>query len=131
MNRPDRLVNWLDGPSFVRGAFVLFMIGILGLILLLWNDQREQVDRIDQIVAERVEEANRARQDQVDTCFARANQGPAIQRALEAIASALDTAKARQAVEDFRLLNKLNTPTFRECRQLAGELNVPLPKGIR
>lgn len=131
MSRRDRILRRFDGPSFVRFGAAVFVVGILALIMLMWNDQREQVDRIDAIVAERQQEAQVARQNQVDTCFARASQGPAIQAALTAIVSELDTKKSREAVEDFRVLSNLNTPTYRECRQLAGQLNVSLPKGVR
>lgn len=125
------LLGWLDGPRLVVGAFLLFLAGLTVLGILLWSDQRQQVDRIDRIISERHAEAIAANKDSVRSCFASATQGPAIGRVLRSLERQTKDPIARENIRNFRELNDLNTPTLRECRQLAEKLNVPIPKGVR
>lgn len=131
MSRHDRFLHALDSPTLVRWAAGLFMAGLFVLLLLLWNDQRNTVAQLDVVVRDHQAQQRKANQDQVRTCFARATNGPAIERALLALTAELKSPKGRRAVEDFRLLNQINTPTYRECRQLAEQLKVPQPRGVR
>lgn len=126
------LLEWLDGPRLVVGAFAFFVLGLAALGVLLWTDQRKQTDRLDAIVAQRLIEERAAKQEQVGTCFSRATTGPALRRVLIAIESSITTnLQARQQLSDYRRLSELNTPTLRECRHLAEKLNVDIPKGVR
>lgn len=133
MAHPDEggVLGWLDGPRLVVIAAGLFMFGLFALLLLLWSDQRDQVERIDKIVMERQDEAEAANRQQVINCFSAAAEGPALQRVLEVIERESDSLAIRNAIADLRTLNDLNAPTLRECRRLADRLNVPIPKGIR
>ena len=134
----DGVLEWLDGPRLVVGAFAFFVLGLTVLGIFLWTDQRKQafalekqVARIDEIVTQRVEEEKSAKRDQVATCFSRAAQGPSIRAALLALEREANSPEAHQTLRNFRELSELNTPTIRECRQLAKRLNVHVQKGVR
>lgn len=124
------LLGWLDGPRLVIGAFMLFLVGLTILGILLWSDQREQVDRIDEIIVARQIEAVAANKESVRRCYSAATQGPGITQVLKSLEGQTSNPVAREHFRNFRVLNELNTPTLRECRQLAETLNVPIPKGV-
>lgn len=126
------VLEWLDSPRLVVGAFAFFLLGLTSLGVLLWSDSREQTVRLDAIVAQRLREEQTAKQEQVDTCFSRAAQGPALRAVLLALERGIDDPRAKDKLSDFRELSLLNTPTVAECRQLAMKLNVvPLSKEDR
>lgn len=128
---PDGVLGWLDGPRLVVGAFAFFLCGLTILGILLWSDQREQVRRLDALTAEHLREQRVSNEQAVERCFANANLAPALDHVLKAVEGTTSTVDGRQAVRDFRQLNRLNSNTLRECRQLAEKLNVKIPKGIR
>lgn len=127
----DGLLGWLDGPHLVVGAFAFFLCGLTILGILLWSDQREQVRRLDALTEEHIREQRISNEQAVERCFATATLNPALNEVLRVLERATSTPAERQAVRDFRLLNDLSSNTLRECRRLAMQLNVPIPKGIR
>lgn len=127
----EGLLGWLDSPRLVVGGFAFFLLGLTVLGIFLWTDQRKQVDRLDALVVARAKEERAAKREQVESCFSRATQGPSLQRVLIAIERDISDPQAREQIRDFARLNDLNTPTVRECRILAGKLNVDIPKGVR
>lgn len=131
MDHEHGLLGWLDGPRLVVGAFAFFLCGLTVLGILLWSDQREQVRRIDALTAEQVREQRVAYEQAVARCFASANLSPSLERVLVALEALPTTVEGRQAIRDFRQLNRLNSTTLRECRQLADSLRVPIPRGVR
>jgi hypothetical protein len=120
----EGLLGWLDGPRLAVGGFAFFMFGLLVLLLLLWSDT-------NRLQAENAAEARAAQEEQVALCFATANQTPQLQRVLLALEREVQNPATRAALINYRQLNDLNSPRLRECRQLAKELNVPIPEGIR
>jgi hypothetical protein len=128
----EGFLGWLDSPRLVVGAFAFFLLGLAVLGILLWTDQQKQTDRLDAVIVQRLREERAAKTEQVGGCFQRATQGPALQRVLLGLAEGHATQpQLRDQLRDFARLNALNTPTLRECRQLAADLNVPIPKGVR
>lgn len=127
----EGLLDWLDGPRLVVGAFAFFLLGLTVLGILLWSDQREHTERLDVLVMRSVSEEKTAKIEQVNNCFSRAAQGPALLRVLAALERELDDPRGRREIRSFKAFSALNTPTYRECRLLAARLNVPLPKGVR
>lgn len=132
------LLGWLDGPRLVVGGFAFFLLGLTVLGILLWSDQRQQqrdlfvqVARIDQIQKERREQAIAANVASVDRCYSSATQGPALRIALRALETETLDTQAKIALRSLRRINEENTPTIRECRQLADELEVKPPKERR
>src|SRR5262249_4194010 len=104
----------------------------------LYQDQRHQsqiltmqVSRLDDVVAARAAEAKAANRASVESCFSRASQGPGIRRVLHSLEASVIDPAGQEALRDFDQLNALNTPTFRECRQLAVKLKVKSPKEVR
>jgi hypothetical protein len=120
----EGLLGWLDGPRVVVGAFAFFLLGMVILLILLWSDT-------NRLQAEHEAEALAAQKEQVGQCFATANQTPQLQRVLLALEREVQNPATRAALINYRQLNDLNSPRLRECRQLAKELNVPIPEGIR
>ena len=115
----ERFDTWkfAAGVAFVAIAFLaLFSIK-------LWVD-------LDQVVEQRLEEARAADRETVNRCFSSAAQGPALRRVLAAVERETTDPVARADLREFRRLNAINTPTIRECRQLAERLNVPVPRGV-
>jgi hypothetical protein len=125
----EGLLAWLDGPRLVVGAFAFFCLGLLVLLLVLWSDQRQQVERLDQLQKEHLAEQRVEAKETVETCFFAANQTPALRAVLLGLERESMSAESKQALRNFRELNTLNAPTLRECRQLAERLNVPIPRG--
>ena len=124
-------LGWLDSPRIVVGAALLFLLALSVFGIVLWNDQRQAVKRIDALVIQHQEQSITANKDSVSICFSNAAQGPALRRALSEIEMAIADPQARAALADLRALNVLNTPTLRECRLLAVELHVSIPRSIR
>jgi hypothetical protein len=119
----EGLLGWLDGPRVVVGAFAFFLLGMVILLILLWSDT-------NRLQAEHEAEALAAQKEQVGQCFATASQAPQLLLVLNALEREVSDPAARDALRNYRRLNSLNAPTLRECRQLAEELNVPIPKGV-
>lgn len=123
----EDLLELLDGPRIALGAFAFFMVGLLILSLLLWNEQRKQIERIDDLQQNRIMQEQTAKKVQVETCFSRAAQTPPLNRLLRALQAEIDNPAVRADIKNYRELVALNTPTFRQCRELADRLNVPVP----
>jgi hypothetical protein len=129
------LLEWLDGPRLVVGAFIFFMLALSVLGILLWSDQRDQQQQLVEQVAriDELAEANRGRvkatnEEAVARCFSTAAQGPALRRVLRALENQTPDPQARADLMNFRLLNEANTSTVAECRALARRLHVPVPE---
>jgi hypothetical protein len=127
----EGLLAWLDGPRLVVGAFAFFCLGLLVLLLVLWSDQRQQVERLDGLQREHIAEQKIEAKETVETCFFAANQTPALRAVLLALEQESMSEASKQALRNFRQLNTLNAPTLRECRQLAVRLDVPIPRGTQ
>lgn len=134
----EGLLGWLDGPRLVVGGFAFFVLGLTVLGILLWSDQRQQqraliiqVERINQIQKERREQAIAGNVASVDRCYSSATQGPRLRVALRALETETMDPEAKAALRSLRRVNEANTPTIRECRQLADELEVKPPKERR
>ena len=110
---------------------MFFLLGLLVLLLLLWSDQRQQVERLDELQKEHIAEQKVEAKETVATCFFTANQTPALRAVLVALEREVSSENSKQALRNFKQLNTLNAPTLRECRRLAERLDVPIPRGTQ
>lgn len=129
------LLGWLDGPRVVIGAFALFLAGLTILGILLWSDQRQvsqkledQIVRINEIAKENRDRADSANQETVTRCFSSAATGPALRKVLAAIEAETMDPVAKENLRNFRRLSEENASTLAECRALAKRLHVAIPK---
>lgn len=130
---PDerRLVDWLDGPRIAFGGLIAFLLVMSLFGLKLYSDQQQQVEQIQVLLQANRDRLKASNEDQVRSCFASATQAPAISRLLHALEMEARSEPTREALRNYSDLNDLNASTIRECRQLAKDLHVPIPKGVR
>ena len=64
-------------------------------------------------------------QAQLDTCYSRNANGPALRRLLEAVKPALQSEAALATVDSYIELTREVTPTRAECNELADTLGLP------
>ena len=115
-----------------RFAAAIAVIGFVVMMLFtikLWDDLDTTVTRLDGVVAARLKEAAASDHETVAGCYASATQAPALRRVLLAIENETVSPSAKADLREFRRLSELNSPTIRECRQLADRLGVNRPKG--
>jgi hypothetical protein len=125
---------------------VLIALVVAGLVYLELSQQTkanrklsaaiaDQVDRNRQLAVDlaKVQAAQNAEQRasaraQVDSCFARIRQGPALARLLVAVKPTVgDDLEAQRVIDDYIASIVETSVTRRECVALADELGVPRP----
>ena len=89
------------------------------------NETRRIAGDVKAVQTERTKAARAANQDQVDQCFARNAQGPALVRVLIAFRDQLTDEEARATVQDYIVQISEGAPTIRECNALAERLGLP------
>lgn len=117
----DGFLEKLDGPRLVIAALVVFILLMLLVVTKLWID-------VNNVVEARELEARRANEQTVDRCFASATQSVPLQRVLIALRDSVDDPVAKYDIQNYLNISKQQTSTIRECRILAQQLNIPVPK---
>lgn len=112
----------LDTWHVAAAVAAVALAVMLLFVLKLWVD-------LDNVVDARAQEARVANETQVAACFAGAAQSPALRAVLVAVEREFMDPRATEALRNFIQLNLLNSPTIRDCRQLATDLDVPVLKG--
>ena len=112
-------------------AILIIAIALLSVFsIYLLTQLDETVERLDGVVSARLEEAQKADEEQVTRCFSSATQGPVLRRVLLSFERETMDPTTKQDLQEFRRLSLLNTPTLRDCRLLAKQLGVDVPKGV-
>lgn len=95
----------------------------------LAEDTAELAERVRAVQKGREDAQRAADQAQVDSCYSRNAQGPALQKLLGAVRPVLADAEARAIIDDYIELSRQSTPTIRECHALADRLGLPRRTG--
>lgn len=111
------LLGFLDSWRLAVAISCVALALLTVFSVKLWVDLRHIVDA-------RAEEFQASNSQQVERCFGNATQGPALRRVLVELEMLARTERAKQDVRNFLRVNEVNTPTIRECRQLADNLGV-------
>jgi biopolymer transport protein ExbB/TolQ len=120
-------------PLAVAAVLIsLLVAGLTYLELAQRASEAERVARETRALADAVSGVQKGReaalqasnQAQVDNCYSRNAQGPALVRLLFAVRETLD-ADGRATIDDFITQMRETTPTVRECHRLADELKLP------
>lgn len=138
----DHIRDWLDSWRLAAAAAVF-----LAIILGLWSikltvDTRnlaeqnqevlakvnEQADAVANVQQARIQADKAARQDQVNNCFSRNATIPGVVALLDALGRVVVDPLDKERIRNYIEVTRDQTPTHRECIQLAKNLHVPVPK---
>lgn len=125
-------LDFIDAPKLGIGILILFILVALGWNFKLSVDahdlavsNRKLSRKIATEVAKRKKSEQAANQSQVNTCFQRNTSGPALRELLQAIIPAVaPDRQAVQTIQSYIALSQQNTPTVKECNELARKLHV-------
>lgn len=125
-------LDFIDAPKLGIGILIAFILVALGWNFKLSVDahdlavsNRTLARTISVEIAKRRKSEQAANQSQVNTCFQRNTNGPALRELLEAIIPAVaPDRKAVQIVQSYISLSAQTTPTVKECNELARKLHV-------
>ena len=124
-----RFLDFFDSSRLAIGIAFVAIALLTVFSFKLWYDLDKTVRQVEKLLETRLEEAKASDQAAVSRCFSSATQGPALRRILLAIEQESEDPEAKAAAREFRRLNELNSPTIRECRQLAKKLKVAPTQG--
>lgn len=114
--RQERFLDIFDTARLGLAIASVVMVVLILFVLKLWID-------LNGIVEARAQEARIANEQQVAGCFAAAAQAPPLRQVLVAVEREFNE-DAVVALREFIRLNLVNSPTIRDCRQLADDLGV-------